>query len=692
MPVTVAFAQGTIRSGEHGDFTRLVVPVPEIESWDISGENGFRNLQFTPEIELNDQQIFELIDRSRLLDVEVAPGRLSLQLDCDCSVEAYVFQDIYLVIDISDGPPISEPETTPSDPSAIDSITPNESATATRVQETSEVEAPDTPEDRLRPQNDQQTARFQPLTPLRRADTAPSSSATALLLANLEPFLDPTLPATSDVEQSDQDASMAVDIEAAAQNLSEQLARAAAAGLLQIAPLEPFTTGDQPAETQNTDPEASAPAPVRAANAFDVVLDRDSGLNAAARALTCTDHVDDISNWSSDIGFDQELGRLRQDVIDDRGNIIDTRALELARYYIFYGFGAEAEYWLLQMRDPPSPEVAIARFLDGIPGPNFPPIQSLAFCSAQDLLWRYIDDPEMQTLAERQIQEMQLAFLNLPQTLRGLIGPDYVLRLSQDGHQAAAEDIREALSTGTALTRDEELFLALETGALPVESADLGMLAATLQNGANDRLDAMVQYLSVARRQNEIAGDTQVIAAEALLREAQPPITFGGLWHELVLSHAIAERNDRLFEMLDGTNLSTLTDGTEILTSIFRTILRYDNDSATLILATRTVTQPGPDALPSDVRDAIFTFLDRTGLDAISAAYARQQFVPNNQTTPTESVIGAQPAHADAARLLESLRTSSVTQILEPTALRERLDDTATLRSTISALLVPEDN
>lgn len=690
------WAQGTIRSGEHGEFTRLVLPVPDIESWTIIEETDKPRLIFEPEVEFSVAQIFERIDQSRLREIDTSPGQVELGLACDCIVEAYIFQDIYLVIDISERPGLSLGEIgrdeTPDTPTQGNSGLLEEQMTSSTPTENfirQNVELELDPPEQLR-------ETFQPQTPLRPSDNVSASTATALLLAGLDDLLAAGRAAASETdppaEATPVSPAMPVDIEAAARSLSEQVARAAAAGLLQAAPLEPFAAGDEPLDTPSLAQETSGAAPIRAANAFDIVLDRDSGLDAAARALTCTERVEDVSSWSNDLGFDQELGRLRQSVTNERGGVVDSDALALARYYIFYGFGAEAEFWLLQMQDPPIVELAIARYLNGSPGPNFPPVDSLAFCTPEDLLWRYIDNPDMPQLATRQIDEMQLAFLRLPQTLRSFIGPEYVLRLSQDGHHAAAEDIREALSSGTVLSQDEELLLALQTGALPVASADLDQLSATLQNGDNDRLETMTQYLSVARQQGVLAGNTEVIAAEALLRETQMPPDIGGLWHEVALSHAISGRNERLFEMLDTVNLSMLPNGPDILTTIFEELLQNENGAATVILATRTITQPGVDALTNDIRQDIFDFLDRSGLNDLSAPYALAPMsMTRSEPEQVTSDARALP-RASADRMLSNLASSTPSNTLDPTILRQRLDDSAALRGAINELLLLDNN
>ncbi|MEC3861837.1 hypothetical protein VK792_11120 [Mesobacterium sp. TK19101] len=113
-----------VRSGEHDDFTRLVLELPVAMGWALDGSGEALTLRLDqPGHGFDLSTVFDRIPRDRLTGVEqTAPSQLSLTLACPCTAEPFLFRDRFLVIDLKDAvapeaaPPRPEPRASPTQP------------------------------------------------------------------------------------------------------------------------------------------------------------------------------------------------------------------------------------------------------------------------------------------------------------------------------------------------------------------------------------------------------------------------------------------------------------------------------------------------------------------------------------------------------------------------------------------------
>ena len=91
-----------VRSGEHPQFSRLVLDTGRERTWELSEDGDQRWITFDPPIEAFDlSSVFDLIPQTRLRDIAAREG-LVLTLACDCPITSSRHQNRYLVLDISD--------------------------------------------------------------------------------------------------------------------------------------------------------------------------------------------------------------------------------------------------------------------------------------------------------------------------------------------------------------------------------------------------------------------------------------------------------------------------------------------------------------------------------------------------------------------------------------------------------------
>lgn len=98
-----------ILSGEHDDFTRLVIELPGGPEWSVGrtdkGYDFAARVETQPDYDL--AAVWQRIPRTRLADLAVDPtsGVLSLVLGCDCHIFPFEYGRGIVVLDIREGPP-----------------------------------------------------------------------------------------------------------------------------------------------------------------------------------------------------------------------------------------------------------------------------------------------------------------------------------------------------------------------------------------------------------------------------------------------------------------------------------------------------------------------------------------------------------------------------------------------------------
>lgn len=663
-----AGAQGIIRSGEHGSFTRLVIPIAQVSTWSIVGEGRRRDLIFAPEISLKLDQIFQRINTNRIAQLSTTDDGYQISLNCDCFVEAFDYQQSYLVLDIYDAAPTDVFEQLPATPINQD-VDSHEAVSDRTLNYRSSV--------------DDGSPNLTLNTALQLGGNEERSSATA---STLTLGLRHNLLSPNEVNNP----FIANEMNAASESISEisgeiarQIARASSSHLLQPhsqlsqSLRAPMT--EQPLATNNLHQ-----LPIRSATAFDIAINRDQGLNSDVHHLTCDQPITRISEWSLDIGFEQQLGELRAQLFDTNGDIIVSRALNLARYYIFYGFGAEAEHWIIEVQELDLPELAMSRYLNGESGQNFTEINSTALCSGQDILWRFIDGSLYLQMSDEDIAKLIRAFLELPATLRRRIGPNLVRQLHDAGHQSAAEDLREAISIGSTLTEHEELSLALEIGSHSPLDVELNTVLQMLENSSTQTPYRMARYLAAARAHSLDVPIMAQEAAEALLIENNSSYDSNGLWYELALTYASMNDVSSLIELIDSTPSDETAARSSLIQSAFEILLERQLDASTLVLAIRTLEDPSVDRLDQVTRNQISQVLVRLGLNSIAQQYGYHDIEYDTQSQLTNIVeirnqqthLPSQGIEANIQQINEEISAHRIQTLLNQSSdLRNRSHD-----------------
>lgn len=676
-----------VQSGEHAEFTRLVLPIGADRDWGIVQQpDGQWELILTPAVDgFDTSTTFDVIPRTRLSGL-IATQTLILDLACNCGVSSFRHASEYLVIDVTDPDPDAPP------PPVADA-------------------AP---------------------------DTAPSEAAEALPdLAGLLrspaalPQVTPTTPPS--VEAAPEDVEVEVDepnprLAEAAQIMAEQLARAAASGLLDVALDEPMNVGD-PTESGPSAPNHSTPddhvameepeqeadtsLPIRAETAFDTAIQLDRPIGPPREAMSCTGDPFNVAEWTDGFGFDQGLGSLRLDLYDERDVLRPAGAIALAQHYLFYGFGAEATYWLTHLSSPPEPLLHLAALVDGAETADFIPVQSTENCSQGELLWRFLSGAVANPLSGDDTAAIQRAFGELPTQLRDHMGPRLAAQLVDAGYGGTARNIRDILHRGGRIPMAALRLLDLELGIdLEAHASDTRHdLAEAMRDDGGDPVGVLTHALAFDRSVGSPPPASRLVTADALIREVGDGPDTDELWLETLLGHAALGQIDEALDRLsDSTRPQAIR--AEALTELIENRVEVGDTASLVILAYTHGHEWRPEGSAAgriQVR-AIAALRDAGLFEAaqILRDVRRPLILPAPDPGPAVQEDAATAAwqardwnrlaeegsgtHADVAARLSQLGSDAAlpaTAVEAPdlNALNEALDDSRSLRTALADLL-----
>jgi len=605
-----------VQTGEHDGFTRIVIRIGEDRQWQLDRSDGAARLSVTPAIDGFDLSgSFDLIQRTRISDLRSEDGALSIRLACPCPVSSFRYLERFLVIDVSDAPDGAAPPPS-ADPLAAGS-TNGDGIDARRARE--------------------------------RAAAAAALPDLASLLTGGATVLsrrDSEDPARTD-PQPPQDppppvAAVGTDLEEAARIMAEQLARAAAAGLLSAAadapvafadPLaaasaprgdgqpDPGPTGVPESDGLPVDPPAVsslaptlrapevAPAPVqqgpglatsaatgtafrtapelplRALTALDLAVGTRPDPATPTPPLSCTGEALGMDEWSASDDFASGLGALRLDLFDDRDHVVEAATLDLIRHYLSHGFGAEARFWLDRIGAPPPELLSLAALVEGRPEATYRNVLDAAACSDEEFLLRYLGGATRTPLTEGQTNRAQRGFSILPRPLQDLFGPNLARLLAADGHAAPARNIRDALHRSGRVPQASLLALDLDIGIeMETDIARQALDVALRDDGAAPAA-TMIHALALDRAEGRRTEAARVTAAEALLRETPPGADADSLWREIVAAQARLGRIDGTISMLEAGRDTRPGVWQAAVTDTLADRLQHDDGAALLLMA-----------------------------------------------------------------------------------------------------------
>lgn len=477
-PVAARAQQITVRSGEHAGFSRLVLAFDASAGWRLGRtEDGWEFQASDRTVGFDTSRIFDLIPRTRIAAASSpSAGRLRIRVDCDCHVDAFELRRGRIVIDVKDGPaPDGNAFETPLD---ADPPTPTTNPTVSLA-----AASPEAP---------------------RQAEPGLADAVARTALGGNDRPAAPALAA--DFSRDAERATRSREFEA---RVLEELARAGSQGLIVVAPdgrppglpprvdaLESSVDRRDPPPLSTDDPDAEAPlrdGPSPAGVARDntrveTAVDRDSGRPndrpsgmTADGALCPTSREIDISTWGALTDGVPEIGKYRAALTGEFDEIDPDRAIALARYYVFLGFGAEA----LQMLELVPPDTADRTFAESIAeimdhegqSPVGLALDGYEACDSAASLWAVLAGPPLRPGQDVNEKAVIRAFAELPEHISMHLGPRLIDAFTKADRLETAKVLRNAIILST---RDRTVGAAIAAARLDEASGRPELAEATL--------------------------------------------------------------------------------------------------------------------------------------------------------------------------------------------------------------------
>ena len=441
----------TVRAGEHSDFSRFVMLLPEGSRWRVDQSRGRARLDLgIPEVRYDVAEVFRRIPRLRVEALDQAsPGdALEFRLACDCRVESFVHNGRYLVIDVKDGP---APEDAPRQglvlpvngvPYRFDLGVPTGEDGTAAVETEAERPAEPAP----LPDQSGPTALALPVVTRTYAGSDPGESPVQLPGAA-------RIARVAELEQA----------------LNTDLARARGQGLLAgtDAGGQAAQNTEDRQEVDRKEPERAPPEPQpkprdRSAHlTVTTAMDRDFAAMADALAVDQDGNsVQCIPNrrlavqeWAVAAPASTQIGHWRGQLTGALDAVNTEAALALARVYLHFGFGAEASQ-VLDFLPPDTPDLpllrSLANLVDGntLKGGN--PFRGQEQCDSDAVLWAVLASPDRIGTANE--EAVLQAVARLPVDLRTHLGAQVGRLYAGAGREDPAD---AALRTVRRVVEDE---------------------------------------------------------------------------------------------------------------------------------------------------------------------------------------------------------------------------------------------
>ncbi|WP_373354959.1 hypothetical protein [Pseudoroseicyclus sp. CXY001] len=493
----------TMRSGQHPTFTRLVLAVPEGQDWRLGRGGAGYLLDLGEGIDFDPGGVFARVPRDRLLSLEDrGEGVLELGLACEpCHATIFRWQPDRLVLDIRDGAaPADSPNEAPLPPAA--DLTTDMAADIDA--------APPDP-------------RPAPAAPASTPAATPGPGPTEVARPSLPVVLAPPGPAETllpfgpavTIPESLRVAQMEADI-------LQSLSRAATLGLIELQPQmpgmpEPVPPLLAPADAPPEGPEGGTPG--EPGLSFRTSLDRDRAI-APAHNSCLPEALFDMATWvPEEADFPSAIGPLRIALTGEFDRPNAGAAEDLAKAYLYFGFGAEAREVLALDTDPSVAHrvlIALAALVDGRPAPSGI-LDGQIGCGQKVALWAALAGGSVEGIAEEQRAAIMLAYRTLPPPLQGHIGARLAQIFIQSGDSFTAESLLDlARPAVTGDSPEAQLTEAEVTGALEGPEAELEDLNALVDDSATLSPEVLIRAIDRALELGQVPSDRQIALAGSL--------------------------------------------------------------------------------------------------------------------------------------------------------------------------------
>lgn len=602
----------SVKSGEHGDFTRIVLTRPANGAWRLGRTADGYEVEIgatKPSFDLSD--VYRLITNERLRAIWADPetGRLHLGIGCACHAIPFEFGPRNLVIDIRPGTApagssFESPISGGASLAALGSIGPIRPKARPVASENLTERKNYQWLDNFRAETDSQFAQF--------------------------PFAPDTLPNAIGSE---------VDRGAFRTVLTEQLGIGATQGVVEMrvpdlpsAPLLPSPEHEQARVALKEMPGLSVAG-----------AETSQGLQVNGGNCPPEDRLA-IQNWSSAQDPVTEMASSKATLLAEFDTPQAEQITTAARLHLSFGFGAEARNMMIAIANTYEPDpflVAMSYIVDQEPSPQNP-FANMQSCNSNAALWALLAASNSDALDGLNGAAVARSVMELPRHVRSVLAPRVVARLLTEGDRANAEIVQNAMARSVPKDDPSVRLMAAEVALTEGQPAkaedhldDLAVGDATLES-----LFARVE----ARFQQGLPVDmADILNLEAFAFEQGAGERQEQFQMALARAYALSGAFEKAFETAGNTP--------PLVRDVW-TILANSGPDSEILTQALNLSQSQRDAFPNDLRNRLAARLLEIGLPNAAAGFL-------NENSDINLTAKVNLANGDGRAALRALATSS---------------------------------
>ena len=470
-------AQAIIETGEHDNFTRLAINIPVGTKWKIESTPTGYTIELEGATFQNLDGFFDIIPKDRIESASLLEDTsiLDLEVGCECTYYAELWRPNWLVVDILDEREITE----------------------TKEQFDTSIET---------------------VTSVRPAESP------LVVQDIILPIIIDELPSGVEAKQMDlanfgRSAQYVEEGRILESVIAQSLGRAFDQGLIRsIQPREGASDALPMIGTESAD--ESGPS---------IGITSETALEDARVAFAPNSHEGeiekcildsevDVANWRGEGSFSEQVAKHRAIMSEEFDNPSVSASLNLARTYIYYGFGREA-LGIIQVGNLGSNQSTIlstlAEIVDGddVTDQNF---HEQIMCRNDIALWAFLSTGSIARENSISIEELILSFKSLPNTLQVHLGPKFAEALTQIGEvEAARVALRRALDN-----EDQQIDLNIAAVDIEIQQGNLDeareALSSLITNDQRTPPETLIEFVDLQLRNGEIVQDETLEMLEVM--------------------------------------------------------------------------------------------------------------------------------------------------------------------------------
>lgn len=473
-----------VRTGEHAEFTRVVIYMPSGTDWKFDRSATGYVLRLPTTDGYNLSGFFDKIPKTRIAEIVQRPaqGELEFIVPCRCDARPFLYREGILVIDFADG---SARHITPSEPviSAFDNSVGLPNPAAQTV-------------DFMISQN--------PVIPL----SFPISESE--LKEGSEPL--PT-----DDRSTAAPTAKAVDVVSIfSGEVAEALGAGLTGGFLEPQSMEGKRVAAEAAVDLADQIQVPELPGITARTSLSVGQNKMT--NTQSGQICLPDRYFALADWGDERAFHIQIGEARAAVYDDRDQADEAAVTNLAQRFLFFGFGEEA-LQTLQLQPMQSQERrylgAIAKLIETRDTPQSD-FSGQVSCPSTVSLWALLAQGDGATDAEVERDAVLQTFKALPDAVRDLLAPRLAqafLRLNdRDASRQVLSRLPRANSFVAEAALAEAAFAASEEGA----SSALASIAPVVTSSTRASPALLIEFFEVGMESGRRFEEAEFALSNAL--------------------------------------------------------------------------------------------------------------------------------------------------------------------------------